>query len=951
MGDFSKTTGLLILLLALPLASQSQASGQETISGQVDSLVRISRLLTEQHDYSKALETSIMATKLAREKMGDASLEYGNACFNHGRVLHKKGRYSDAESWYVQSKIIREKTLGNRHPDYASSLNNLAFLYVDIAQYEKAETLYLEARAIREQTLGPEHPDFASCLHNLAILYYFMGKYEKAEPLYLESKSIRAKTLGKEHSDYAWSLNNLANLYRDLGDFKKAEALYFEAGAIWKKNLGEGHPNYAENLNNLGFMYWRAGNYERAEPLYLEAKAIWEKTFGRAHPKYASSLHNLGVLYRERGQYKRVENLYFEILAIKEKMYGKEHTSYAESLHNLGFLYWQMGKHQDAQAYYLEAKSIRKKILGEEHPEYMESLYNLAALHIKVGEFKEAEPLINELSILNQKLIYKSLNHLSEEELNHYLHKFSEIQAQAFSFAQMRANANTRLPQLCFDNILFYKGFILNAAKQIKRLVLIDSLTAEKFHRLKEYGHRLAKEYSKPISDRLQVAEIEEEANALEKALTRAAAGYGDAMRPITWREVQSALQPTEAAIEFIHFHYQTPKPTDSTLYAALLLRPGWDAPRWITLFEEKQLLPLLNASQARKVGYASQLFDNINANSLYELLWKPLEPHLKGVEHIYFSPSGILQRIPLAAIEIAENETLGERYMLYQLGSTRQLARPAATPREVKTAVIFGGIRYDMDSTAITTASQYAASRPAERDANHPDAAPQYQAPWKYLPWTEVEAKMLDALFKQAGMRAQLQLGYHASEQVFRNIGIGAPSPQVLHVATHGYFFPEPASTGRGQPAVGDELVFKISEHPMIRCGLLMAGANHVWTGAPPLKGMEDGVLTAYEVSLMNLSETELVVLSACETGLGDIQGSEGVYGLQRAFKIAGAKYVLMSLWQVPDYATQELMYHFYANWLIDGLPIPNAFRNAQQQMKLLRPEPFYWAGFVLVE
>ncbi|MGB4820931.1 MAG: CHAT domain-containing protein, partial [Saprospiraceae bacterium] len=173
-----------------------------------------------------------------------------------------------------------------------------------------------------------------------------------------------------------------------------------------------------------------------------------------------------------------------------------------------------------------------------------------------------------------------------------------------------------------------------------------------------------------------------------------------------------------------------------------------------------------------------------------------------------------------------------------------------------------------------------------------------------------------------------------------------------ILHVATHGYFFSDPKVQTKSNGLSGqNESVFKISDHPMLRSGLIMAGGNAAWQGKQTLEGREDGVLTAYEISQMNLSNTELVVLSACETGLGDIQGNEGVYGLQRAFKIAGAKYLIMSLWQVPDKQTSLLMTTFYKKWLEDKMSIPDAFHAAQKQLRDGGLEPYYWAGFVLVE
>jgi CHAT domain-containing protein len=203
------------------------------------------------------------------------------------------------------------------------------------------------------------------------------------------------------------------------------------------------------------------------------------------------------------------------------------------------------------------------------------------------------------------------------------------------------------------------------------------------------------------------------------------------------------------------------------------------------------------------------------------------------------------------------------------------------------------------------------------------------------------------------SGIHTSLKKGYFATEESFKNIGANNnPSQRILHIATHGYFFDDPKSTTK---TIGfdnqKEPVFKISEHPMLRSGLIMAGGNAAWQGKQTLEGREDGILTAYEISQMNLSNTELVVLSACETGLGEIQGNEGVYGLQRAFKIAGAKYLIMSLWQVPDKQTSLLMTTFYKKWMENKMTIPEAFHAAQKELRDIGLDPYQWAGFVLVE
>ncbi|MCE7925732.1 MAG: CHAT domain-containing protein [Haliscomenobacteraceae bacterium CHB4] len=788
----------------------------------------------------------------------------------------------------------------------------------------------------------------------------------------VESLNTFEKALGKEHPDYAWSLNNLASLYLDMGNYEKAQPLYVEALTVYEKVLGKEHPEYALSLTGLANVYWEMDNYEKAKPLYLEALVIREKVLGKVHPEYARSLSNLALLYKSMGNNEKAELYYLEALTIKEKVLGKEHPDYALNLNNLANLYSSMGNYQKAEPLFVEALVIREKTLGKEHPDYSMNLNNLVVLYWSVGNFDTVKPYLSESATIEKKLLLKASRQLSERELSKYINTFTGRQNRELSFSQLRGGVSP----ICYDNILFHKGFMLNTVSQVSKLALSDSVTTEKYYLLKSYHRRLATQYILPIAERdsTLIATLEEKANNLEKELVRTVAGFGEALRQVNWQEVQSRLKPHEAAIEFVHFRYSNPEPTDSTLHAALVLRPGWNAPRWVFLCEEKQLDALLDPVNTQRTEYLNRLYTPAQPSvvvrddeppALYDLVWAPLDSLLGSVKTVYYSPSGLLHRLNLGAIPVSEKQTLADRYALRQVNSTRELVIPSATA--TATATVFGGIRYEMDSTAICTAfvkkdgstakssSELSFSyidrslRPARRSRSGGR-----DGSWSYLPGTEKETTEISKLLNKKGFRTIVKTGFAASEEVFKQIGRdGQPSPRVLHIATHGFFFPDPQSTIRNQQSAfrNQEPAFKVSEHPLIRSGLILSGGNAAWTNQSRPAGLEDGILTAYEISQMNLRNTELVVLSACETGLGDIEGNEGVYGLQRAFKIAGAKYLLMSLWKVPDQQTQELMTAFYREWT-GGKAIPEAFRSAQATMRKKYPgQPAMWAGFMLVE
>ena len=968
---------------------------------QVDSLIQVSLELRAKYDFDKALQVNAEAEKIALEKIGKQSVAYANVYFNQGKINYDKNDLPLAEKCYLESiaiwekvqgkqnldyikrlsnlanlyrnmsyfqkseelhleaKAIIEKVLGKENFHYAWSLTNFANLYMDLGNYDKAEQLYIESNAITEKLFGRENPNFVMNLTNLANLHLRMGNYQKAEPLYLESIAIREKIQGKEHPNYARCLANLAILYDEIGNFEKAEPLYLESKAIREKTLGKEHPDYAQSLNGLANHYYQIGQYEKAELYHLEAKGIWEKVREREHPNYATILSNLALLYFQMGNFEKAEPLFLESKAINERTLGKEHPQYAHSLNGLGNLYNAKGNYENAEEFFLEAKGIWEKALGKEHPDYVFNLNNLAALYCFINEYEKAESLYLEISSIDKRLIVRAMHHLSEKELNNYLNQFSDRQNLNLSFTQ-HSNKG-KILTVCYDNILFYKGFLVQAANQVKNLALSDTFATEKFNLLRSYGHRLAVEYSKPIIERIGVAELEEKANMLEKELTRMVAGYGEAMRQVNWKEVQRNLAAGEAAAEFVHYRFAGKQQSDSTMYAALLLLPGAQQPIFIPLFEEKQLDSLLKTSGERKADYVNGLYTLADRGamaieapkkSLYELIWKPMEKELSGVKKIYFSPTGLLHRINLDAIPVSQMETLADKFQLIEVNSTRQLVIPNQKNIANQDAVLIGGIQYEQDSTIQNNEPILVSRSRGELSFSSIDSTLRGGS-WNSLAWTEWEVSSIEKIMQTAGVAVSLKKGNAATEESFKNIGTNnSPSPRILHVATHGYFFADPKSTTKTSGFDNQiEPIFKMSNHPMLRSGLIMAGGNAAWQGKQTLKGRDDGILTAYEISQMNLSNTELVVLSACETGLGDIQGNEGVYGLQRAFKIAGAKYLIMSLWQVPDKQTSLLMITFYKKWLEEKMTIPDAFHAAQKELRDNGLDPYNWAGFVLVE
>lgn len=923
---------------------------------QVDSLIKVSRDYTAKRNFNKALELNEKAEKIAIEQFGRESSSYGSCAHNHGRILYNQGTYTDSENWYNDAISIRGKVLGKMHPEYAQSLYNLGALYNIIGKYENGITCILESKKIRENTLGKEHPDYAQSVLLLGTLNYQHGNYQAAELLYFEAKTIFEKIFGIENSNYFASLANLGMLYSKLGNFEKAESIYLDAINKMQNTQSTHTENYGAILGNLASIYLKNFKYEKAEPLFFECLKVIEKYKGKNNLEYGNYLTNLATCYFKLEKKDTSEQIFLQSLNIFEKVLGNEHPYYAVALNNVAVFYSFAKKYEMAIAMHIEARKIREKIFGKENPDYLSTLDNLSQVYMVTGEYDKAEPLLIELAQGQRKIATNAAHHLTELEMYKNLIGLRNSQNNLLSFCYY--TNGKMLSTECYNDCLFYKGFLFNTIAKLKKIVIANPTSENKFIKLKSLENQLASLLSKPIANRKGITELDSNINEIQKDLNRTIGEYSSIIKEVKWDEVQLNLKVGEATVEFIHFLPGRIEQIDSTMYAALVLLPDKPEPLFIPLFEEKELESILGKDAHASMEKVMHVYSptqegggiNTQQKNLTDLIYTPLKSTLQGVKKIYYSPSGLLHRINFDAIPLGLDKVWSDQQDLVLLQSTRQLVIPQDVKPGPNNAVLFGGITYNRDTTLTQKITSTVSTSTGELSFRRVDSTLRGGS-WKELSGTIQEIQQVNKTLQKADIKTQIFTGTYASEESIKQLGEGGvPSPRILHIATHGYFFPDPASTPLSH--LGDnEPVFKISNHPMLRSGLILAGGNAGWKGEKIPEGKEDGVLTAYEISQMNLSTTELVVLSACETGLGTIKGNEGVYGLQRAFKIAGAKHIMMSLWQVSDKHTAKFMNLFYKKWLEEKLSIGGAFHAAQKSMRASGLDPFFWAGFVLVE
>jgi tetratricopeptide (TPR) repeat protein len=948
----------------------------------------------------KASETYLKQTLEIRKKaLGVEHPDYAGSLNNLGLLYSDMGEYKPAEYYYKEALAIKKKALGEEHPDYASSLGNLANLYKQMEDFKAAEPNYKQSLEIQKKALGEEHPAYASSINNLGNLYSDMGDYKTAEPYYKQTLAIKKKALGEEHPAYASSLYNLGNLYMKMGDYKAAEPYHIQALEIKKKALGMEHSDYASSLFSLGVLSSNMGDYKTAEPYFQQALEIRKKALGEEHPAYASSLNNLGVLYSDMGDYKVAEIYYKQALEIKKKALGMEHSDYASSLVSLGALSSNMGDYKASELYYKQALEIRKKALGEGHPDYASSLNNLGNLYRRMGDYKVAESYYKQALEIRKQVLGEEHPAYASTEIS-YAYLLSKTNREIEAYQILNQNFSKIAKQVAdnfewltdnqkeaywkkessfyedlsfFTNEVFQKvpeaaGLNYDAALLTKSKLLEAKITSEDFYLeinelREELGYRrrlLAKLESEGSLEKSRLDKLNFEVKSLDKRLTLILPEYAQQKKnlQITWNQVQQNLEEGEAAIEFVRFENKA----DSLIYYnALVLKKGDNQPRLIQLCAEQDLQAI-----SPEKGYSAY----------YGLVWQPLETALEGIKTIYYAPTGDLYNVPFHAIyapkgtgdeivpekknkkreviypEYAKTEQdaayLMDRYTLHQLTSTRYLAmglkQKAQEPMGTTMAMV-GAVNYDYLPGRITTPTKNKKGGAENRSSNY---AFRKQP---YLEGTKKEVDVINQQVSTASWQTTVLEGNDATEEKITKLE-GKESREILHLATHGFAFPayDFQDTTISQNSL--KYSYRYSTNPMVRSGLILAGGNWAWTGSDTLTrvGAEDGILTALEVSLLNLKKTKLVVLSACETGLGKIEGSEGTFGLKRGFKLAGVEQLIVSLWSIPDQETQELMSLFYSDLTVTKSPTLS-FQKAQQAMREKYPTaPFLWAGFVLV-
>lgn len=852
-----------------------------------------------------------------------ASAQTWDSLNTQGLKLYLEGQYDQAKAIITQALERAEADSGKISAAYTSSLTTLAQINKATGNYKEAAEQFHEAVVITDKQYSQAHIDRIQTRNELANLYLESGQYDSCE-FYLNQCGTLFKNAYEHNRDhyrenlimftlvFASTQNSIASLHRRTGQLQKAIQELEETLSFVKEMLKEDAAStneYRTMLNNLVNCYLESGKTDRATQLNNEYISLITDKKSLA---YLNALQNQANLYRLHNQNDSAIYVWSSALNIIEEGLYSGSQLHISILANLGEVYSYLEVYEESISYLTKARELLEKP-GVANPRiYQTVLLNLALTHFFNSDYQQADAVF---SILTNHLLLEvqhNFTYLSENEKISFYRNQQDILQEYVNFALEVSGVlptvtdyrNPDITQNLYNLQILTKGIILNASHKMKTAILNgENQQLKENYLLWEYlKNELARLIRSEHSSAEQIGKLTALSDDLEMKLSRESAAFktGFLIENISWKDIQKKLKPGEAAVEMVRMF-------NGLLYGALIITHET---------KERPLLAIVKSTENRRLEkeYIRQYINTISFRHTdtlsYQVYWKPIAdairkalPKNQQLKRVYFSPDGVYNQINLNTLyDHHSGKFLIDQVEIYQLTNTKELLKPSATKKAINHAVLFGNPAFTLSNQA---------------DQNL----------FTELPGTEKEVNVIHDLLKSKKWTVELYKENTANESQLKSVA----KTSVLHLATHGFF--------SGSENTSNSLVWML-----INSGIALAGANQ-----PKLLDTEDGILTAYEAVNLNLDQTRLVVLSACETGLGEFYPGEGVYGLRLALNAAGASSIMMSLWKVDDTATQELMVSFYKEWLRKPTNMRQAFRTAQQQLRKKYTDPYYWGAFVL--
>jgi len=957
-----------------------------------------------------AVETPALAERAValRERLaGPDDPALALSLTNLGMVLEVIAEYDRALPPLERALAIRERALGPEHINVARSYQNLGRVYYGMGDYPAARSCHERALGIRERLLGAEDPELSVSLVDLAVVLRVQGDYITARPYFERALTIVEKAFGPEDANVGSAALDLGEVLRELGDYAGAEALFRRSLAIDLKALGPDHEFVGLNLSNLGYVLRDQGRLDEAEDAFERALEVRERALGPGHPDVLTTLKGLAGVLADRGDLAGARARLERALSLGDQSLGPDHPTIASCAAALGDVHRDEGNLARARELYERALWIREKALGDGHPLTAESRLDLARVLRATGDDTGALDAALRAQAALREHFQRTAGGLAEREALRY----GAVRESGLDIALsvIASGFGGNAARRTWDEVVRSRALVLDEVASRHRLVSEsdDAAVAAAAAGLARARARLSRlvvvgpDVDQPQGYALRLRAARDAEEAAERRLAEASRLFRRKEDRLVGglEEVLRSLPAESALVSYVQYlpvagpsdspHGSAPAEPpapgagepDATTYLALVARGGSAeigivrlgavaeidrrVQRWRGMITSPPTDPV-DAAARRAAG-----------NDLRAAVWDPVAARLGRARLTFVVPEGGLHLVGISALPAG-----GGHYVLetgptvHYLAAERDLIPEGSAGVAPGGLLVVGGPDFDAAaqiSPAGTTAATEGTSPapggpaspagPAGAQATYRGQTPSCEVfrmlRFEPLPSAGAEAGEVAALWRRAsrapGQADVLELtSRHAAEATFK---ANAPGRSVLHLATHGFFLEDRCapgtggSAGRGAGAVAGAAA-TTDESPLLLTGLALAGAN--LRGAPSAGAdREDGVLTAEEIASLDLRGLEWAVLSACGTGLGRVQTGEGVLGLRRAFQVAGARTVIMSLWSVEDHAAREWVRRLYESRLA-GSTTADAVRQASLRILNDRrragvtTDPFYWGAFV---
>jgi CHAT domain-containing protein len=893
-------------------------------------LNNIARLEIKLGEYEKAEEHITESLKILEEFRKDQTkvVNLINAIETEATLYGIKGMFDDAEDNLDRSAKLISKQDRLVGIDELSTAKELSSLFIQLGRYAETEVLLADMLKEYEKQYGKTSMRLIDPLVNLGRLTLLKGDYTEADKLAHRANDIATKIYGEVSTKTAPTQKLISDIDYQIGDYENAETNIQKALKSQERQFGRNHIEVAKSLAQLALIKFYKGDKKKdVEKIMVEARDIIGARLGKDNPQYAEMLKNVAIIYISEKQYDVAFSSLTQAEAIWKAKAGRKRNINTASIYALtGDVYYQQKNYNKAEEFYTKAKDLYERFFSRNHPEYVRILSKMSKVYYMENDYKRAKRNVEEALTNYESFIKQFFPALSEREKAKYWNTikgdFEFYNTLAFSQLEDFRDLSGKV----YNYQLLTKALLLSSSIKVRERILNSSDESLKelygsWVQKKEFLTNALSMSTQQLADNgINPEALTSEVENLERELSLKSELFGEGFetKKITYENVQKSLGKNEVAVEIVRYRHFNHTFTDSVIYVALYVKDDNARPKVIEMAEGHRM-------ETRYFRYYRNcIIGKIPDAYSYKVFWEPIQKQIGQYATIYISPDGVYNQLNLEAIPTPDGKYVIDNSNIVMVSNTKDLyLKKLKASKGPKTA-----------STSGTNSATMFGNPTFYLTASTGNISP--------LPGTEKEVKELDDLLKQKGWKTDEYLEGLATEEQVK----GLESPKIFHIATHGFYTPETAAKTDESLTENDA---QLSENPLLKTGLLLKGAGDVLAKTKYNYNMESGILTAYEAMNLNLDKTDLVVLSACETGLGDIQNGEGVYGLQRAFLVAGAKVLIMSMFKVDDEATQKLILNFYRKWLTTN-NLRQSFVDAKKELRVDYPEPIYWGAFMMI-